>query len=123
MSFNLLVVDDDYSLRMFYSRLLRIDGYNVRSAPHGKEALSVIEKNGTIDLLISDIEMPVMNGIELVKVLKEKESKIPVLFISGTEDNSKIHELRNLGCNNYLKKPVRLSTLRENVKNILEQAK
>ena len=75
MAKTILVVDDSLSVRKFASIILEQNGYNVLTAPNGLEAFSIIE-NSQVDLILTDLEMPVMHGYELLRELKqEKEDK------------------------------------------------
>ena len=114
---HILVVDDDEMSRSLYLHLFNAEGYRVTSASDGQEALLLIDKYDDIDLIITDLDMPVISGIELVKSLKNKNNSIPVLVISSSRD--KLFELKDLGYEDFLSKPVKLALLRESVKNIL----
>ena len=77
--FNILIVEDDYELRHLFQRVLIQNGYSVRGVEDGKAALETLEKEYA-DLIISDIMMPVMDGYELVRVLRESGIQTPVLM-------------------------------------------
>ena len=121
MSSHILVVDDDDMSRSIYLHLFNAEGYKVSSASDGEKALHMLDVIDDIDLIITDVDMPVISGVELVRSLKEKKSEIPVLVVSSHRDSNLLYELKDLGYNDYLSKPVRLATLRESVKNILER--
>ena len=86
--FTILVVEDQNEVRQLIIDALKIYGYKVLEAPHGGSALLTCEKyQGNIDLIISDIVMPQMNGQELVERLIPLQPQMKVLFISGYSEN------------------------------------
>ncbi len=78
----ILVADDEMSIRLLYSEELREEGYEVFTASNGREALEVAEKE-PLDLIILDIKMPEMNGIEVLRRIKEQHPNLPVLLSSA----------------------------------------
>lgn len=78
----ILVADDEMSIRLLYSEELKEEGYEVYLASNGKEALEVVEKV-PVDLIILDIKMPEMSGIEVLRQIKEKNPNLPVLLSSA----------------------------------------
>ena len=79
--FQILIVEDDKELSQLFQKVLEKNGYQVKSAPDGAQALEVLDKE-YIDLIISDIMMPVMDGYELVSELRSAGYQIPVLMIT-----------------------------------------
>jgi len=117
MDRRILVVDDDMINRKLLSVLLKKNGYtDVIEAENGKEALAMIQAE-PMDMILLDIIMPEMNGLDLLKILKqdEKFKNIPVAIL--TTDDSKKTEALNLGACAVLIKPIKESDL----KNILAQ--
>ena len=80
--FQILIVEDDKELSQLFQKVLEKNGYQVKSASDGAEALEVLVKE-YIDLIISDIMMPVMDGYELVSELRSAGYQIPVLMITA----------------------------------------
>jgi two-component system response regulator (stage 0 sporulation protein F) len=78
----ILVADDEMSIRLLYSEELKEEGYDVLTAANGKEALEVVAKE-PLDLVILDIKMPEMSGIEVLRQIKEKHPDLPVLLSSA----------------------------------------
>jgi two-component system response regulator (stage 0 sporulation protein F) len=78
----ILVADDEMSIRLLYSEELREEGYEVFTAANGKEALEVVAKE-TLDLIILDIKMPELSGIEVLRQIKEQHPDLPVLLSSA----------------------------------------
>jgi two-component system, chemotaxis family, chemotaxis protein CheY len=79
----IVVVDDDASLREAVAELLRTAGYRVFAAEHGREALLLLRIVEPVDLLITDIRMPVLDGLQLIDVLKRHAITVPVLVLSA----------------------------------------
>ena len=115
-----LVVEDNFDSRHFLERSLS-DEYEVLTATNGKEALDVLKKHD-VDLVISDVMMPVMNGLELCNRIKTdiKYSHIPVILLTAksTEDNI-MAGLRD-GADDYITKPYNLDILKLRIKKVLQ---
>jgi DNA-binding NtrC family response regulator len=102
--FHILVVDDEAEFREALQELLSREGYNVQQASGGKEALNMLSQS-SIDLIITDMFMPEMKGIELLKKVKESHEEIPVLMITGHTKIEDAVEAIKLGAEDYLAKP------------------
>ncbi len=117
----ILLVEDEDAVRLFASRALKNKGYNVLEANSGEQALEVVENHGQeIDLLISDVVMPNMDGPTLVKAIREQRYNMKIIFISGYAEDA---FRKNLGKDaefNFLPKPFSLKQLAEKVKDVLE---
>ncbi|WP_303318318.1 two-component regulator propeller domain-containing protein [Flavivirga abyssicola] len=119
----ILVVEDDFDIRSYIVNALS-ENFRVIEAPHGEKGLVKALKH-IPDLILSDTLMPVMDGIEFCKQIKENEktSHIPFLFLSAwTSDEFKIKGL-SLGANDYIKKPFSIQILESRIKNIIETNK
>ena len=113
---HVLVVDDERSLRDFVQRNLEIRGYKVRTAANGLEALAIF-KSEFVDLVILDVMMPNMDGLETIKRIREK-STVPVIVLSALgEEQDKVQAL-NLGADDYLSKPFGVKELLARVKAV-----
>ena len=94
--------------------------YQVLEATNGREALAVLEQHSDeIDLLLSDVVMPVMGGVELLHALREKELAIPVVLLTGHPLEKEMEELRTKGMAEWLPKPPELEDLAEVVARVL----
>lgn len=101
----ILIVDDDKSVSDFLERFLRQKGYAyVQSASSGEAALEII-KNGEVELLFLDVMLPGMNGIEVLRKIKEINKNIGVIMITGYPDEEKAKEAIKLGAYDYIIKP------------------
>ena len=81
-----LVVDDEEPIRMAVRRMLEGDGYHVIEAENGAKAVTLLEDDRTVHVLLADLEMPVMTGEEMVRQLREKRPELRVLYVTGHVD-------------------------------------
>ena len=116
----LLVVEDNEELLQLMVRLLRRD-YNVITAENGKEAVTVVD-NEDVDLIVTDIMMPVMDGIELCKYVKNKLeiSHIPVLLLTAKNKEEDRAEAYEVGADAFISKPFNLAVLHARIRNLLK---
>ncbi|MEH6633408.1 MAG: response regulator [Halopseudomonas aestusnigri] len=105
----ILCVEDEDALREDIVEELTDEGYQVLSARNGAEGLKIISENSTVDLVLSDITMPIMDGFEFLKQVREHEGNfadIPFVFLSALTDSKQIVEGKVLGADDYVVKPV-----------------
>jgi len=119
---HLLVVDDNKVNRMMLSRNLGLQGHIVETAENGQEGLEKI-RSGTFDLVLLDIDMPVMNGYEVLEAcLKDVELRqIPIIMTSAMDELDAVVKCVELGAEDYLTKPVNPILLRARVNASLEK--
>jgi len=115
-----LVVEDDRNMRLLTSARLK-DSYNVVTACDGSEALDVIHKGG-VDLIISDIMMPIMDGYELLKTIRSEGFQTPFLFLTAKETPVDKEKGFDLGTDDYMTKPFSSDELLWRVKALLRRA-
>jgi putative two-component system response regulator len=117
----ILLCDDELMNRKVASKILHKEGFDVIEAEDGKEALEVLQNN-TIDLILMDLMMPVMDGYEATKLIKEnkKTSTIPLIIISALSDREAINKGLALGANEYISKPFDIFEFRLRVKNAID---
>lgn len=123
MSFRFLVVDDSSIVRKVVKKVLNLSGINldvVLEAENGKEALEVLS-NEWVDLVFLDINMPVMNGIEFLKKMREIDEikNTSVVVISTEGSKARKQELKELDVIAYLRKPVTPEKIVDMVKDVL----
>lgn len=120
--FNILVVEDEKKLRVLMQKKLEKNNYNFFGAEDGIQALKVMEDN-QIDLIISDIMMPNMDGYELIQELRNVKNEIPIMLITikDTLDDKKQGFL--LGADDYMTKPVDLDEMILRVSVLLRRSK
>ena len=117
----ILVVDDERSMRELLAIVLRRDGYDVILAENGRTALGVLERE-PFDLLISDIKMPDMSGVEVLRAAKQIDQDILGIMITAFASTDTAIEAMRLGAHDYLSKPFDVDELKINVRNALERA-
>ena len=118
----ILIVEDDRELRHLFQHVLLKNGYTVKSVTNGKEALDSLYDD-YYDLIISDIMMPVMDGYELVRLLRESGNNIPVMMITAKDafDDMRLGFLS--GTDDYMIKPVNVNEMVLRVGALLRRAK
>lgn len=117
----LLLVEDDANLCYIIQGGLEdmIGGYEVLTAANGEEGLKVWKAEQP-DVIVADIEMPVMDGYEMVKRIREEDEHIPILFTSGRVSPKDVVKGYELGVNNYVKKPFLAEELHAHVTALLK---
>ncbi|MFB3787668.1 MAG: sigma-54-dependent transcriptional regulator [bacterium] len=116
--FTILVVDDDSNQRNLLVSFLTGQGFPVESAASGEEALNLLDSRG-IQLMISDVRMPGVSGLEMLRRSREKFSTLPILLITAYPDvRDAVHAMRD-GAVNYLEKPIDLDELLASVLDVL----
>ena len=120
MKIRILIVDDELSMREFLTILLEREGYQVTSAANAADALAQIER-GLFDLVISDVQMPGLNGIELLGRIKSSAPDTAVLMITAFSAAEQAVEAMRLGAYDYIAKPFRNEEVKQLVKNALEK--
>ncbi len=117
-----LLVEDDVAFRRSVSAYLEDSGFFVLEAEDGLAALQLLSQQ-TPDLIISDLRMPRMSGLELLDAVKARATKIPVIMISGTADKVLLAETTQLGASGYLTKPIAdLANLEALARSVLAEA-
>ncbi|MGM9563502.1 MAG: response regulator transcription factor [Faecousia sp.] len=117
----ILIAEDDKELRQLFSHVLMINGYTVKGVSNGKEALDAIDSD-YFDLIISDIMMPVMDGYELVRQLRDAGNKTPVMMITAKDafDDMRMGFLS--GTDDYMVKPINVNEMVLRVGALLRRA-
>jgi two-component system, chemotaxis family, chemotaxis protein CheY len=123
MSYRVLIVDDSPAMRSFIRRVMSVSGLDVDrylEAGDGLEALDVLGREW-VDVILTDINMPRMNGEEFVRKLEENElwRTVPVVVVSTDGTESRINQMVSLGTRAYLKKPFMPETLRSEIERVL----
>jgi len=120
MSKRIMIVDDSESMRMMVAFTLTGGGYEVVEASDGRGALEQL-KDGPVDMIITDVNMPHLNGIELVRKVREHEESrfIPILLLTTESNESKKKEGREAGATGWIVKPFRSEQLLGAVRKVL----
>jgi len=116
----ILIVDDEASLRDMLMILLEREGYQVTAADNGQIALDLIQST-TFDLIVSDMKMPRLNGLELLRKVREQDIDTPVLMITAFSSTEDAVEAMKLGAYDYITKPFKNDEIRLVIKNALER--
>ncbi|MBR5515383.1 MAG: response regulator transcription factor [Clostridia bacterium] len=120
--FKILVVEDNAELRRLFCKVLSREGYTPLEATDGEDALDVIDVE-FVDLIICDIMMPRMDGIELVRELRDAKYTLPVLMITAKDTFADKQQSFNAGVDDYMVKPVDVNEMMLRVKALLRRAK
>jgi two-component system cell cycle sensor histidine kinase/response regulator CckA len=116
----ILLVEDEPSVRRLVSQMLQLTGYTVLEAANGPEALGLMDQVGhPVDLLLTDIVMPSMNGGTLAQRLARQHPKMRVLFTSGYMDDIVVQEVVAMGAQ-FLPKPFTPDALTQKVREVLD---
>ena len=123
MAFRVLIVDDSPVMRSFVRRIVLLSGIEAAEfleASDGIEALAVLRREW-VDVILTDINMPRMDGEELVRCLDRDDllKSVPVLVVSTDGTESRVHQMLALGARGYVKKPFMPETLREELERVL----
>lgn len=125
MTQRIIIVDDEVSARMSVELALTMAGYTVFGTDNGRKAVQAIaEANATpdkFDLLITDLQMPGMSGIELLDQLQARKIAIPTLAFTGYADDRVIMELELRGCHDLYEKPLDPKTITLRVGEMLQK--
>lgn len=124
MSRKVLVVDDSPTLVKFVSFSLKSNGYDVVGASDGMDALEKVSHiEGPVDLVITDLNMPNIDGYELIATLRKnaKFAKTPIIILSSEEEEEDKAKGRKAGADSYLVKPFKSSVLIDEVSRLLDK--
>ncbi|OGP66017.1 MAG: hypothetical protein A3K22_02770 [Deltaproteobacteria bacterium RBG_16_42_7] len=118
----LLVVDDEKAVRYSFKRMFE-DDYRVITAEDGGTALRMLDAFDNIDVILLDVRMPEMNGIEVLKKIKERTKNIPVIVMTAFGDSDTAIEAMRKGAFDYLTKPLESDQLKEVIEKAITSAK
>jgi two-component system, cell cycle response regulator len=116
---NVLIVDDDLSVRNTMDEYIASAGFSTLAASSAEEALELIDKNN-FAVIITDIRLPGLGGLELTKVIKQKNGS-DVIVVTGYSDDYSYEEAINIGASDFVIKPVRLEELLLRLRRVLKE--
>ncbi len=116
---SILLIDDDQEYCRAMQKLFERRGYEISLAADGQEALEAISEK-VFDLILSDLRMPNLDGIELMEEIKRRKIDVPVIFLTGFGEVESYMDLMNMGAFDYLNKPIDLKELLRVVETALE---
>lgn len=119
--FKILIAEDDVELRHLFSHILSKNGYLTKGVSNGKEALDAMDHD-YFDLVISDIMMPVLDGYELLKAMRESGNHTPVMMITAKNAFDDMREGFTLGTDDYMVKPININEMVLRVGALLRRA-
>lgn len=120
MSISILVVDDSGIMRNMVKKALEMGGYTCTLAENGEDALENYERN-KIDLIITDINMPIMDGITLIEAIRKKDKKIPIFALTSNSDEAMRNRGKEAGANGWVVKPFQPPQFLDLLKQVIEK--
>ncbi|HXM50076.1 MAG TPA: sigma-54 dependent transcriptional regulator [Pyrinomonadaceae bacterium] len=117
---SLLIVDDELSMRQFLTHLFQRDGHAIRTAENGRQAMELLRQQPA-DVVISDVKMPDMGGIELLRAARELQPNIEIIMMTAFSNEGAAHEAFLLGAFDFVHKPFDNDFLKEKVSRALKQ--
>ena len=117
----ILIAEDDAKLRVLFQRVLSRENYAVKTVSNGQEALEAMDAE-YFDLIITDIMMPVMDGYEMVRRIRESGSVIPILMITARDAFDDMRQGFRSGTDDYMTKPVNVNEMVLRVEALLRRA-
>ena len=113
-----VIIDDNEDITNVFSDILEMGGFKVVGIGHdGKEAVSLYKKHKP-DFIFLDVTMPIMNGIQALKEIKEEDSKANVIMVTADDGTGVIQELKKLNATAIIVKPFKIEAIFETIKNI-----
>jgi two-component system, OmpR family, aerobic respiration control protein ArcA len=118
---NLLIIEDDESMRSAYQRVFTGEGYALKMAADATELSRVLDDE-MIDLIILDVGLPWVNGFELAQLLKDHKDlkKIPLVFVSASGSQEDMKKAFEIGADDYIKKPFDVEKLKKTIGTLLK---
>jgi len=126
MAFNVLIVDDSLSMRSVIKKTIKVSGFKVGEyfeAADGKEALKILA-DAWVDLVLTDINMPNMNGLELIATMHEDQTlrSIPVVMVTTEGSEKSVQKSMEMGAKGYIKKPFQPEDIKRVLNSIMGEA-
>lgn len=120
MNEKILIVDDQFGIRILLNEVFQKEGYKTFQAANGLQALDIVKKHDP-DLVLLDMKIPGMDGIEILKRMKAIDPEIRVIIMTAYGELDMIQEAKNLGAITHFAKPFDIDDIRAAVKNNLRQ--
>lgn len=117
----ILIIDDQPGVRKLLEEVLSMEGYSINLASNGTQAMELISSTRP-DLVLMDVKMPGINGLELLKVLKEKATQINVIMMTACIEQEIIEEAKKYGVEHYINKPFDLEEVCSILKQVLNES-
>ncbi|MEQ8473566.1 MAG: response regulator [Marinoscillum sp.] len=121
MNKKILVAEDSSVIQNLTKKILSLQNYQISVVKNGKQVIDKLETE-QFDLILLDIHMPIMDGMECAKTIRQMKgdiAKVPIIAITGNANNYSMEDFKNAGINGFLPKPLNYDTLVETVNNYL----
>ena len=118
----ILVVEDEEGARELFNTILTDEGYEVTLANDGQDALSCM-RGGSFDLVVTDIKMPGMDGLQLLQEIRKAGSQADVIMVTAYGEVESYLKAMSLGAAEYINKPIRIKELKRIVNKVLSERK
>lgn len=102
----ILIVEDDFSSKLYLNKILEKTGAVIFNAADGNEALDMVLKNNDIELILMDIQLPVLDGYACTKILRESGNKMPIIAQTAYGLSGDQERMKSIGFDDYLIKPI-----------------
>jgi two-component system chemotaxis response regulator CheY len=121
MSKHIMIVDDSKTIRNLLAFVIKSEGFKVTAAEDGLDGLEKLYSMGQVDLIVSDVNMPRMDGLTFIKTLREQDAykDVPIIILSTEGGEKDISRGISLGANLYMVKPVEPAKMIQNIKMLL----
>ena len=119
--FKILIAEDDAKLRQLFGRVLIKNGYSVKGVSNGKEALDALDQE-YYDLIVSDVMMPVMDGYELVRAIRDSGNNLPILMVTAKAEFDDMRLGFLSGTDDYMVKPINVNEMVIRINALLRRA-
>ena len=118
----ILIVEDEEINFFFIETLLLKTGLEIIHAWNGKQAIDCIKNNSQVDLVLMDIKMPIMDGFEATRIIRQQRPKLPIIAQTAYTLGDDKTRCLNAGCNDYISKPIRKGLLYKMIDNYLNSS-
>lgn len=120
---NILIIEDDETQRFSLKKILEADGYTPKLAADATELSLILDQDSEIHFIIMDVGLPWINGFELAQMIKEHRDlkSIPLVFLSGKAEPEDLQKAREVGADEYIKKPFDIDFLRVRIRELLKE--
>jgi len=111
----ILIVEDEISNYLLLDKLLKLENANTIWAKNGEESIEKYKENKNIDLILMDLKMPVMDGYEATRQIKQLSKNLPIIALTAYTGSESIEKAKSKGFNDYLEKPIKRADLFERI--------
>ncbi len=122
---NVLVIEDDETQRNSLKRIIESEGYQAKLAADSAELTRILDEDHEIHFIILDVGLPWINGFEIAQMIKEHKDlkSIPLIFLSAQAESTDLDQARQVGADDYIKKPFDIEKLKNRMKELIKGQK